>query len=677
MIRFFRKMSVRTKLLSSFLLLASFVLILGLTAIFIQQKIKVSQQNTLSSINLSDAFFEGKYFLRSDMHIFTVLMKTKTEERLNYWWGEHNFQVQFFNDQIVKIEKEFENKTGFESDTLKNSLFAIINTVRDDYTKKMLPIFIQFKELKINELTIDAQIGQLINRDSEAAKKLIKQQDDIKDRYNDLNQIVTQTGLQIILKLDEGKDKVRLVIKGIEAHGEALMVKSFITFLVFTILGVFFSLVVAWYISILITYPVQKILQHVYKLGRGEHPEKLHIKLDDEFGSIQKSLNDLTESLMLTSEFSKKIGDGNFDSQYKTMSENDILGNSLLQMRDNLKKARDEQNQRKEEDDRRSWASNGFAKFSDILRQNNDDFRVLCDSVIKNLVKYIDANQGGVFLLNEEDKHDQFFELISTFAWDRKKYINKRIEKGEGIVGACAMEKETIIITDVPEDYVAITSGVGKANPTCVILIPLKHEEIILGVIEMASFKVVEKHQIDFLEKIAESIASTICAVKINSRTKFLLEQSQQQSEEMSAQEEEMRQNMEELQATQEEAARKSEEMEGLLNSLNTASYMVEYDLNGSITNINDEFLHRLGVTHQQIIGTHHSENIEMTQKQKKEYGRFWDDLRTGKSKKVKSKISWNGKIVDLIETYFPVTDGEGNVIKVMKMSHELDDFKD
>lgn len=670
-------MSVRTKLLSSFLLLASFVLILGLTAIFIQQKIKVSQQNTLSSINLSDAFFEGKYFLRSDMHIFTVLMKTKTEERLNYWWGEHNFQVQFFNDQIVKIEKEFENKTGFESDTLKNSLFAIINTVRDDYTKKMLPIFIQFKELKINELTIDAQIGQLINRDSEAAKKLIKQQDDIKDRYNDLNQIVTQTGLQIILKLDEGKDKVRLVIKGIEAHGEALMVKSFITFLVFTILGVFFSLVVAWYISILITYPVQKILQHVYKLGRGEHPEKLHIKLDDEFGSIQKSLNDLTESLMLTSEFSKKIGDGNFDSQYKTMSENDILGNSLLQMRDNLKKARDEQNQRKEEDDRRSWASNGFAKFSDILRQNNDDFRVLCDSVIKNLVKYIDANQGGVFLLNEEDKHDQFFELISTFAWDRKKYINKRIEKGEGIVGACAMEKETIIITDVPEDYVAITSGVGKANPTCVILIPLKHEEIILGVIEMASFKVVEKHQIDFLEKIAESIASTICAVKINSRTKFLLEQSQQQSEEMSAQEEEMRQNMEELQATQEEAARKSEEMEGLLNSLNTASYMVEYDLNGSITNINDEFLHRLGVTHQQIIGTHHSENIEMTQKQKKEYGRFWDDLRTGKSKKVKSKISWNGKIVDLIETYFPVTDGEGNVIKVMKMSHELDDFKD
>jgi hypothetical protein len=65
-----------------------------------------------------------------------------------------------------------------------------------------------------------------------------------------------------------------------------------------------------------------------------------------------------------------------------------------------------------------------------------------------------------------------------------------------------------------------------------------------------------------------------------------------------------------------------------------------------------------------------------MTQKQKNEYATFWGDLRAGKSKKVKTKINWDGKIVDFIETYFPVTDGEGNVFKVMKMSHELDDFK-
>jgi len=134
---------------------------------------------------------------------------------------------------------------------------------------------------------------------------------------------------------------------------------------------------------------------------------------------------------------------------------------------------------------------------------------------------------------------------------------------------------------------------------------------------------------------------------------------------------------MEELQATQEEAARKSGEIEGLLTSLNTASYMVEYDLNGTITNANDAYLQRLGISRQQLIGMHHSGNVEMTEKQKKEYGKFWDDLRLGRSKKVKTKINWDGKIVSFIETYFPVADGEGKVFKVMKMSHELDDFKD
>jgi PAS domain S-box-containing protein len=354
-----------------------------------------------------------------------------------------------------------------------------------------------------------------------------------------------------------------------------------------------------------------------------------------------------------------------------------MLGKSLIDMRDSLKRAHIEEEKRKEDDKKRAWANEGFAMFADILRQNTNDFHALCDSVIKNLVKYLDANQGGVFLWNEDDKSDPHFDLVSTFAWDRKKYIKKRIEKGEGMVGACALEKETIYLTDVPNDYVEITSGLGKASPNCVILVPLMHEEQVLGVVEMASFSVIEKHQINFLEKIGENIASTLSSVRINVRTKELLEQSQQQAEEMSAQEEEVRQNIEELMATQEEATRKSNEIEGLLSSLNSASYMVEYDLNGVITNVNDAFLQQLGMTEQQMIGKHHSDNIVMSEKQKKEYGKFWEDLRAGISKKVKSNIYWDGKSVTFIETYFPVTDGEGEINKIMKISHQLEEFKE
>lgn len=439
------------------------------------------------------------------------------------------------------------------------------------------------------------------------------------------------------------------------------------------------AIVIGYIVVVKISSAVKKITSSLKRLAKGEITDDLtmDIKTGDEIEEMSKALNVSVEGLNKKAVSATNIGKGLYDTEIALLSDKDLLGKSLIDMRDSLKNAEIEDERRKVEDEKRTWANEGLAKFAEILRQNNNDFQILCDSVIKNLVKYLDANQGGIFLWNDEDKNDQFFELISTFAWDRKKFLSKRIEKSEGLVGACALERETIFLTDVPEDYIEITSGLGSAKPRCVILVPLKHENTILGVIEMASFETLQKHQIEFLEKIAESIASTILSVRINARTKALLEQSQQQAEEMAAQEEEMRQNMEELQATQEEAARKSGEIEGLLNSLNDASFMIEYDPNGIITNANDAYIQLLGISRQSLIGMHHSGNVEMSENQKKEYGKFWDDLRAGKSKKLKSKQNWDGRIVNLIETYFPVADSEGKIYKIMKLSHQLEEFKD
>jgi len=443
--------------------------------------------------------------------------------------------------------------------------------------------------------------------------------------------------------------------------------------------GLIIIIIVLIFVSDNLTKPIKRITSSLKRLAQGEISDDLIIDIEtgDEIEEMSKALNISVEGLNNKALSAINIGKGTYDSEITLLSDKDMLGKSLIDMRNSLKNAHLEEEKRKIEDQKRTWANEGFAKFADILRQNNNDFQALCDSVIRNLVKYLGANQGGIFMWSEEDKNDPHFNLVTTFAWDRKKYVTKRLEKGEGLVGACAMEKETIYLTDIPENYVAITSGLGGSNPRCVILVPLKHEEKVLGVIEMASFKVIEKHQIEFLEKIGESIASTISAVRINARTKELLEQSQQQAEEMASQEEEVRQNMEELMATQEENARKTSEIEGLLASLNAGSYMVEYDLNGLITNANDAYLNRLGISRSQILGIHHSGGLTMTESQKKEYGKFWDDLRAGITKKVKSVMTHENKTVSLIETYFPVTDGEGNVIKIMKMSHEIDEFKD
>ena len=137
--------------------------------------------------------------------------------------------------------------------------------------------------------------------------------------------------------------------------------------------------------------------------------------------------------------------------------------------------------------------------------------------------------------------------MKSCYAWDKKKFLNHKIYKGEGLAGQAWQEGDIVYLTEVPQNYIKITSGLGDANPTSVLIVPLKVNDQIFGVVEIASFNLFQDFEMEFVQKIAESIASTISSVKVNARTQLLLEESQEMTEQMRAQEEEMRQNMEEL----------------------------------------------------------------------------------------------------------------------------------
>ncbi len=322
------------------------------------------------------------------------------------------------------------------------------------------------------------------------------------------------------------------------------------------------AIVIALVLAQLIIKPIRKIKDILILMGKGIMPNKQIKERNDEIGEMAAALNALIRGLKETTDFSIEIGKGNFDSPFVPLSEDDDLGNALLEMRTNLKHATEEEARRKKEDDQRNWATQGIAKFGDILRQNNDNLEKLSYDVISNLVKYCDANQGGLFIINDDDENNKFIEMASAYAYNRKKFLEKKIEMGVGLIGRAVQEAETIYITDVPNDYININSGLGDENPKSILIVPLVVNDRVYGVIEMASFKEFEKYQIEFVEKIGENIASTLSSVKVNIRTAELLERTKQQAEEMRAQEEEMRQNMEELQATQEESARREAELE-------------------------------------------------------------------------------------------------------------------
>lgn len=308
--------------------------------------------------------------------------------------------------------------------------------------------------------------------------------------------------------------------------------------------------------------PINHTKNVLLSMGKGVLPKEKLKEGSDEVGQMSKALNMLVQGLRNIFNFSLEIGKGNFDTHFTPLSDEDVLGHSLLDMRNELKKAAEEENRRKQEDEQRNWAAQGVAKFSDILRKNTDELEELSYNIISNLVKYTNSNQGGIYIVNDNDKDNLFIEMKASYAYDRRKFITKRIEIGEGLVGRCYQEKEKIYLTEIPHDYMKITSGLGEDNPRALLIVPLIYNDVIYGLVEIASFNEYADYVIEFIERIGESIAATISSSKAQIQTAILLEQSQQQAEEMSSQEEEMRQNMEELRATQEQSARREEELQ-------------------------------------------------------------------------------------------------------------------
>lgn len=422
-----------------------------------------------------------------------------------------------------------------------------------------------------------------------------------------------------------------------------------------------------------ITSAISKISGYVNALSKGIIPdEEIKCNTNDELADMAVELNTFAHGLKETTQFASSIGSGNLDTEFKPLSENDLLGNSLLEMRGNLYKSQQEDQKRQREDSLRKWANEGLTQFSEILRQSTSNITDLANNVLKNLIHFLDANQGGLFLYNDNDKNDVYLELVSSYAYNQERKKKKKIYLGEGLIGTCAIEKSYVYLTDLPNDYLSITSGLGGANPNCLLIMPLKVEEQIFGVMEIASFKKMEKHEIDFVEKVSESIASTLSIAKINQRTAELLAQSQQQAEEMASQEEEMRQNLEELQATQEESARKEAEMQSILNAVNSSSLVIEYDLTGNITSVNEAFCKTMNLQREQIIGRTLDEFRDTTAENSLQDADFWNRVRDGEVVKRTDKYVTGGEEHWLHQVFTPIIDSDGFPYKILNMATDI-----
>ena len=447
------------------------------------------------------------------------------------------------------------------------------------------------------------------------------------------------------------------------------MAASFAWFQNFVVYSVCIIVFIVLIVSVLtarsIVVPVYKLKEFLLTMTKGILPKEKLVTNNDEIGDMGDALNGFIESLRRTSEFAVEIGNGNYNSEYEALGEEDTLGNALLEMRKNLRSSDEANKKRQHEDEIRNWTTKGLADFGDILRHNSENMDVLSSNVMRHLVDYLGVNQGAIYILNEQDNNNKFFEMKSAVAYNREKYLKVNFGPTEGLVGRCAFEKLPVYLKEIPEEYIKLTSGLGGAEPNYLLLVPLVINEKVMGVIELASFNEIPQYQIDFLQTLGENIASTISSVRITEQTNKLLSESKMRGEELSSQEEELRQNMEELQATQEESVRRESEMRLAMDAINNTLGTIDIDMNGTVMSVNDMMLQLSHVNINEFVGKQFVDLYAHTEEDRDRFDEAWAKVVMGESSVYEVTSNFQGVEISFSHTFTPFINQMGDVERV------------
>jgi HAMP domain-containing protein/CheY-like chemotaxis protein len=242
----------------------------------------------------------------------------------------------------------------------------------------------------------------------------------------------------------------------------------------------------------------------------------------------------LTTQLRAIAEVATAVtkGDLTRSISVEALGEVAILKDNINQMISNLR----ETTQKNTEQD---WLKTNLAKFTRML-QGQRDLETVSKLILSELAPLVSAQHGVFYIMETNENYAAYLKLLSTYAYRERKNLSNRFQLGEGLVGQCALEKERILLTEVPTDYIKISSGLGEATPMNVVVLPVLFEGQVTAVIELASFHRFNEIHLTFFDQLTESIAIVLNTIAASMRTEELLKQSQSLAEELQTQQKEL-----------------------------------------------------------------------------------------------------------------------------------------
>jgi hypothetical protein len=269
--------------------------------------------------------------------------------------------------------------------------------------------------------------------------------------------------------------------------------------------------------------------------------------------NVNQLAANLTTQVRAIAEVSTAVTQGDLTRSIAVEAQGEVaaLKDNINEMIRNLK----DTTQKNTEQD---WLKTNLARFTRML-QGQRDLTTVAQMVLSDLAPLVDAQQG-VFYVNGSNNGMPLMKLLAGYAYKKRKNLANEFKAGEGLVGQCILEKERILLTNVPNDYVHISSGLGEATPLNIVVLPVLFEGDVKAVIELASFNRFSETHITFLDQLTESIGIVLNTIAANSRTEDLLQQSQSLASELQSQQDELKKTNERLEQ-QAESLRESEEL--------------------------------------------------------------------------------------------------------------------
>jgi len=314
---------------------------------------------------------------------------------------------------------------------------------------------------------------------------------------------------------------------------------------------------------------VTKIKSAADLMVRGNVDINLEVPSKDEIGDLAVAFNEMIGVSRMYAGIADQIGKGDYSPVIRIRSEKDMLGTALNNMKTNLQKL-------SRENEIRTWLLTGNSELNNKLR-GEKEVRALAQEVIIQLANYLKARVAAIYL--RENGH---LRMVGSYAFHHRKENSNSFVLGQGLVGQAALEKKPIVFSEIPENYLKITSALGNAVPKNVIVFPFVYENEVKGVIELGTPNEITELEMEFLNLAGENIAIAFNAAQSRTKMKELLEETQRQAEELEVQQEELKQANDQLQektsllqkseaelrAQQEELEQTNEELEEKANLL-------------------------------------------------------------------------------------------------------------